>query len=417
MAVVTHQVKLPDGSFPAFFVAIQLVASVSGDAEGHVPSLDYSIGGVSRPVVTAGAWQADLTPNALVVPAGTVYQVVESLPGGTVVSYITVPSAGGRLEDLLTVSPVALPSPVPPSVGGGGLTVIQGGALGSSYTLALVATQEKVLVGTLTADLAVTVSLAAGGRARLMLTQDASPRAVSVNGVPVAIPSAAGAVFDVSLFSDGTDLYVETVGASGPQGLPGTAGAVGAASTVPGPAGPAGPGQYAPTAGEETIDRATASGFVTLSTGFMRVVYFKARSSETITKLLLTSATTAAAATPTLVRAGIYTVAADWSLTLAASIANDPTIFAAASTEYLRALTSPLTKTAGSWYAVGLLVVTAVGAPTVPGVALTSSALSGSTQNRPRVATFASGQTDLPASASAASLGATPYVPYALLVP
>ena len=97
-----------------------------------------------------------------------------------------------------------------------------------------------------------------------------------------------------------------------------------------------------PDSGETTIPPAQciAAGGGSLSTGNFRLVYFTAAKTESITKIS-TYAATAAAATPTLCRVGIYTIDGSGNLTLAASIANDTTIWSNNGVEYERAWTSP----------------------------------------------------------------------------
>lgn len=132
MATVTHKLELPSGAVPTgALVQITLVASsdLNTPAEGHAGG--YSVGGEIRPVIDAtGTWSSNLIPNAGITPAGTVYRIVETLPGADPVRlYITVPTLGGRVEDLLTTFPGALPGPTtlvgppgPPGAPGVGFT-------------------------------------------------------------------------------------------------------------------------------------------------------------------------------------------------------------------------------------------------------------------------------------------------------
>ncbi len=110
MATVTHALAMPDGSIPVnASVRIRLMAALTGPSEGHVLGA-ASIGGVSYPAIDGtGTWMANLTPNASIVPAATVYEIMETLSGQlSTVLYITVPPAGGRVENLLTTPPGAL---------------------------------------------------------------------------------------------------------------------------------------------------------------------------------------------------------------------------------------------------------------------------------------------------------------------
>lgn len=169
--------------------------------------------------------------------------------------------------------------------------------------------------------------------------------------------------------------------------------------------------------GEETMHRrlvivtSAATG-----TGNLRLAYFTARKSETVTQVRMWTGGTAAAATPTLCRIGVYSVAANGDLALVAATANDVTLFAAANTAYTRALTASFAKVAGQRYAIGPLIVTAAAAPTVLG-----NGLWGSTPAElgaaPRLAGVLSSQADLPTTALAASVGDTGNFHYAVLLP
>lgn len=169
------------------------------------------------------------------------------------------------------------------------------------------------------------------------------------------------------------------------------------------------------TAGEGTMRRRNiVSTAVATSTGSLRLSYFTARKTETITSLRLISGGTAAGATPSLVRAGVYTVADNGDLTLVASIANDTTIFANISTAYTRALSASLAKAAGQRYAVGILVVTAAAAPTVLGNNFVAASEAG---QAPRLCAAFHGQTDLPASVTNAQAIDANSIQYSVLVP
>lgn len=170
--------------------------------------------------------------------------------------------------------------------------------------------------------------------------------------------------------------------------------------------------------GEDTYDRLLAFSSIAMTSGFMRVTYFKARSTETITKLLMGSSSTAAAATPTLVRMGIYSVASDWALTaLLASTANDTALFSTINTEYLKSLSGSWSKVADTWYALGLLVVSGAAVPTIVGNSIASASIAGGTNGRPRLGGLQTGLSDLPASASAVGVAASGISLHATLVP
>ena len=150
---------------------------------------------------------------------------------------------------------------------------------------------------------------------------------------------------------------------------------------------------------------AVTSATVTQTTGLLRFTYFTAKSSTVRTNLNLYSGSTAAAATPSLVRAGVYSVdAATGDLTRVATIASDTSIFAAANTLYTRALEASWTPVAGARYAFALLVVTAATAPTQNGGVIGSTTLTSIAALSPRLAASLSSQSDLPTSATDASL-------------
>lgn len=111
MATVTNTIVLPDGSAPSHAaVEIELVASTTSRAAGWISATDETILSLVRPTVTAGEWTADLTPNANIDPAGTVYKVTEYADRHRYVHHISVSSAGGTVHDLLVDPPESLGS-------------------------------------------------------------------------------------------------------------------------------------------------------------------------------------------------------------------------------------------------------------------------------------------------------------------
>lgn len=159
--------------------------------------------------------------------------------------------------------------------------------------------------------------------------------------------------------------------------------------------------------GVETIPRLIAtSGAAATGSGNLRLSYFTAEQSLTAASVSLCSGTTAAAATPTLVRVGLYEVDVDGDLTLVASTANDTTLLAAANTLYSKTLSSPFGVVKGHRYAVGLIVVTAAAAPTVVGQ-FPGSATTAMSAIAPRLAGLFAGQSDLPSSVAAGSVANT----------
>lgn len=134
MATVTNTVKLPDGSTPnRVDVTIELVASTTSRfAAGWVDATDVTVLSTARPTVTAGAWSASLTPNDDIDPTGTVYRVTEVADRRQYVHYISVPSAGGTVHDLLVAAPTAMPVVGRVPSGGNQLQALVKGS-GSSY--------------------------------------------------------------------------------------------------------------------------------------------------------------------------------------------------------------------------------------------------------------------------------------------
>lgn len=115
MATVTNLIRLPDGSVPSYAtVAIELVAAVTESpvSAGWVTATHATIMAVAAPLVVAGAWTAELIPNADIDPAGTVYRVIERVSGAAGAQryehYISVGAGGGTVHDLLTDAPGAL---------------------------------------------------------------------------------------------------------------------------------------------------------------------------------------------------------------------------------------------------------------------------------------------------------------------
>jgi hypothetical protein len=143
-----------------------------------------------------------------------------------------------------------------------------------------------------------------------------------------------------------------------------------------------------------TVDWALAGPFA--GSGSMRGSQFTATKTETITQVKMLTNGTAAGATPTLCRIGIYQVNQATNLhTLVASIPNDTTLFATATTAYTRTLSAPLAKVAGTRYSVCALVVSAFALNGFPGLI---GHASGEASVAPALTTRADGVTDLPAS-------------------
>jgi hypothetical protein len=159
--------------------------------------------------------------------------------------------------------------------------------------------------------------------------------------------------------------------------------------------------------GEETFPREAVGTTATMTSGMLRLSFFTATKTETVTSLACGVGSTAAAATPSLIRFGVYSVAENGDLTLIASTANDTALLATTFAKHTKALSESWSKTAGTRYAIGLLVVTGATAPIVSATAGNP----GINARAPRLTGSLTGQTDLPASVDNASIvntGAAP---------
>lgn len=170
------------------------------------------------------------------------------------------------------------------------------------------------------------------------------------------------------------------------------------------------------TTGEGTLSRRQVSTTsVSTTSGTVRLTYFTAKKTETCTQMKLFSGGTAAGATPTLVRGGVYSIDGSGNLTLLASIANDTTIFASTLTAYTRSFSGGnFSKVAGTRYAYGQIVVTGATAPTCIGQNSLVATIAGTA---PRLGGQWSGQTDLPGSIAVGSIADNNNIQYAEFLP
>jgi hypothetical protein len=138
------------------------------------------------------------------------------------------------------------------------------------------------------------------------------------------------------------------------------------------------------------------------TSGTLRLTYFTPAKPLAATQVRVATGGTAAAATPTLCRIGLYSVAANGDLTLVGSTANDTTLFAATTTAYTRSLTATANLAAGTRYAMGIVVVSGVTLPSfagqIPSLPNTETALA------PALSASVTGQPDLPSSLAVASI-------------
>lgn len=173
--------------------------------------------------------------------------------------------------------------------------------------------------------------------------------------------------------------------------------------------------------GEASVSRAAPLNNMPAGvSGTVYLTFRRAIRTETISQIASRSGTTAAAATPTLCRMGVYEVdEATGNLTLVGSCPNDTAIWSAVNTRYIRTLAAPYTKQAGKLYAYAVLTVTGVGLPTWIGLVDGASGIYGSALlSSPPMFAGVSGQSDLPATIAAASLAAvSPRRPYVEVLP
>jgi hypothetical protein len=169
-----------------------------------------------------------------------------------------------------------------------------------------------------------------------------------------------------------------------------------------------------PDNGQGTMRRTEATlSSLTMSSGTLRLAYFVARRTATVTGIRVSSGSPAAGATPTLVRFGLYSVDSSGNLTLMSAITSDTSLFATVSTSYTRNLAAAQTVQAGQQYAIGVLVVTSFAAPAVTGMNIAAGS---EAQQTPVLANNLNAQSDLPSSVTAGSLVATASVVYAVAV-
>lgn len=157
-----------------------------------------------------------------------------------------------------------------------------------------------------------------------------------------------------------------------------------------------------------TMNRLSVNGAVATGTGNLRLTAFTARRSFVSFQVRVVTGSTAAAATPTLCRVGLYSLAANGDGTLIASVANSTAMFSVANSTYVLNWSIPVALVAGDRYAVGIIVVTGAAAPTICGsnqaAVGTIDGIGLESRTNPWVAGLLTAQTDLPASFTLAAL-------------
>lgn len=111
---VAGRVEFPVGS-GAPCVGARVVAELYADGEtAYGATGDVAVGAAATLTDLTGSWALSLEPNIGITPAGTVWHITITRPGGQVLvdDYIDVPDTSGTLDfvDLLTDQPGALPS-------------------------------------------------------------------------------------------------------------------------------------------------------------------------------------------------------------------------------------------------------------------------------------------------------------------
>lgn len=172
--------------------------------------------------------------------------------------------------------------------------------------------------------------------------------------------------------------------------------------------------------GQETFSRAIlTSTTVTYLTGQLRLAMFTARKTEVTTQVRTLTGTPGAAATPTLCRIGLYLVDDTDGGSLVASVANDTTLWSAASTVYTRSWSSSYQMVAGQRYALAWLCVTGTTAPNFIAAQQWQSTEQSEANVFPRITGLIVSETDLPSSYTNSQLGANalPYRHYGVILP
>jgi hypothetical protein len=167
---------------------------------------------------------------------------------------------------------------------------------------------------------------------------------------------------------------------------------------------------------QETMPRWAATNISnpSMPSGAVRFAYFTASASQTITKISLSSSNTAAGATPSLVRYGIYSVDSSGNLTQLSQTANVTSVFAAPQNSYPLALAASVALTQGQLYAIAAIVVTAAAAPTVAGVLCATGV---DNAFAPRLCGVLTAQSDLAASYTAGQVALSQSFAYAAALP
>lgn len=151
------------------------------------------------------------------------------------------------------------------------------------------------------------------------------------------------------------------------------------------------------SSGEEVISREVVSANTATVSGRVQLTYFTARKSETTTQTKMYTGATAAGATPSLCRIGLYSIDGSGNGTLVAAVANDTTLFGSTNSGFTRSWSSSYSKVAGQMYALGIIVISAAAMPTLASIAGAANAAAMWSTDR-RLTANINSQTDLPSS-------------------
>lgn len=172
--------------------------------------------------------------------------------------------------------------------------------------------------------------------------------------------------------------------------------------------------------GESIFDRTTVATGTAATTQQLRLGGFTAQATQNISRVRVTTGSTAAGATPTLCQIGVWARDSSNNYNQVALTANDPTLFAGASTTYTPSFASAFLKTAGVDYMVGILIVSAAAFPTFMAP---NGTVTGSTAYMtdfygafPQLCAVLTGQAAAPATFAAGSLSAGGTYAHALLL-
>lgn len=168
--------------------------------------------------------------------------------------------------------------------------------------------------------------------------------------------------------------------------------------------------------GESTLPRTALTSSASLtSADVLRLTYFTSRKTFTANRIRTMCGTTAAV-TPSMCRIGVYDVDSIGTIRLIASTANDTALWGTINTPYTKSFSAPVTLYAGQRYAVGILVRGAATYPTLVGVQ-GGSGFANEFAIEPRIGGYVGSASDLPNPATAAAIGASSSLHYAVLLP